>query len=284
MEKNANTPEWIDGLIYWFSSHLSEIGIATVFLILGAAIAWGLHRRALVGNQISYQLEDFRLLGYEKQPLPKAIGIMFDDLPVEKLNRVFLILWSSGRDTIHRDDIVDSDPLRLVFNRSRVLDAKVTHTSRDQKIINAAVMPEVTINTPDKGLEISITFDFLDKDDGMIVEVYHEPVPVDQLDEEDEKKPMMYLAGTIKGIRTGPQYFRWNPNPKLGEDLFGIVMGLVTGSAAALSIGYFFRTGSLAAVIAMTTWAIFVLPASMWMIYQLYNTFTNRPPKALRTP
>lgn len=226
MEKNGSTPEWIYIVANWFGDHLSEIGIAIAAFIITSVFALILHKKATIGKQISYQLKDFRLLGYDDLPLPDAIEIRFDGIPVDKLNRAVLILWNSGRDTIRGSEIVDADRLRLLLNESFILDAKVVTATRD--IIGAKLGPstgEVEKSGPRPG--VVIDFDFLDKGDGIVIEVLHAPESVDREGVDKDAAQFPCLNGTIRGIPDGPRQLGWQPNLKFGEDIIAPAVSAV---------------------------------------------------------
>jgi hypothetical protein len=97
-----------------------------------------------------------------------------------------IVFWNAGEVTITSDDLIQKDPLRLVLPEdSDILSVSVLKTSRD-------VTDFKTHANVDRPNEIEITFDFLDSNDGAVIEVLH-------TSESREAK----VHGTVRGIPRG---------------------------------------------------------------------------------
>lgn len=107
-----------------------------------------------------------------------GLGIFYNGTPIKSLYLTRIAFWNSGRETINRADITGNDPARITSEtNNRVLGAKLSYSRR----------PANDGSIEKHGEDLYISFDFLDQDDGLIVDVYHTS---------DSK---LKVSGTIKG-------------------------------------------------------------------------------------
>jgi hypothetical protein len=102
--------------------------------------------------------------------------------------------WNNGNQTMHGDQIVKADPLRIrVAEGCEILQAYVVATTRD--IIDA----QVSIAGWSSAIDVS--FDFLERGDGFVIFLAHTGGAGDAS-----------VQGTIKGVRQGPRNIKtgWN--------------------------------------------------------------------------
>ncbi len=163
-------PEWLNLLI----------ALISLFL------AYFFYRKSRSEAKLYYETRTRHLIGGSKKILPDEVRISFKGLEVPRLSSSHIIFWNAGRVTIRQDDIVQSDPVRIVFSdRTLVLRSRVVSSTR------AVIAFAAKIN-PEQAHEILCTFDYLDGGDGAVVEILHT----------DEKR-FPLVCGTIRGIPEG---------------------------------------------------------------------------------
>lgn len=164
----------------WVGAVIGLIGI------LAAVVMFRLSRRQALA---AFQIRSLRLLGHEPEKLPQDVEVRFQGKRVPRLTKSFIVFWNAGQATITGQDVVASDPLRVLCEEdAEVLSATSARVTRP--VINFQAHPST------HGANVTLlTFDFLDPGDGAVVEVLH------------TGSARASIAGTIKGIPAGPIYF-----------------------------------------------------------------------------
>jgi len=120
--------------------------------------------------------------------LPDDIKVLYRDAEVPRLTSSTIWFWNAGKTTVRGEDIVRIDPLRFRFG-GKVLNVGVEKVSRE------AI--QITIETPDERRDtVDCGFDFLDPDDGAVLEVLHSGAAT-----------APKCEGTIRGMPKGPQHW-----------------------------------------------------------------------------
>lgn len=160
----------------WFGSAVGLVGI-------GAALLTYLFSRQR--KRISYSYSGRTLLGANHQDLPEEISVTYEGRQINKLSRIVFIFWNSGEKIVVGDDIVRADPVRFDFGEEGViLSASVISQSRP--VIGAQV------KISDHNDMVFIDFDFLDPNDGVVIEVLH-----------SGPRGEFSIYGTVKGLPKG---------------------------------------------------------------------------------
>ncbi len=122
----------------------------------------------------------------ETNPVPglEDMDIVFDGQSVPRLTKTLVTIWNAGRKTMRGEDVVDDDPIRLMFD-GKVLRTRVLRSTRG--VIQFSAEPGGY--GPNS---VMCTFDFLDRRDGARIEILHTGT----------RNPPV-LEGTIKGIPEG---------------------------------------------------------------------------------
>ena len=134
-----------------------------------------------------------------------------------------------GSIPITRQDLAPTDPLKLVITGGRVLDVSLSQVTRE--VCNVSLKPATLVS----GTYVStISFDFLDKKDGAIVQIIT-----------DTKDANAILSGTIIGIPNGIINAR---ERKSGVSLTGVgcLIPIVILLAGFMGVSFLYRyvTGS----------------------------------------
>ncbi|WP_460417393.1 hypothetical protein [Pseudomonas sp. microsymbiont 2] len=165
------SPGWVGSLI----------GLAG---LIGALVVYFLTRKR---TSLSYGFVAEHLLGSSSDSLPPQITVQFNGNPIPRLTRSVIVLWNSGENTVMGSDIVERDPLRF-------------HVGTDGKVLSVAVLKASrTVNdftvqkaSPEAPNEAVLHFNFLDSNDGAVVEILHTS---------EERRPS--INGTVRGIPKG---------------------------------------------------------------------------------
>jgi len=111
------------------------------------------------------------------------LKIIYINQPIENLTITKILFWNRGCETINRQDIPQLDPLTIrVKNGLEILDAKITYVKNPAN--------QFSLIFSDDNSWINLEFDYVDKDEGAIVQVMHTGTS-----ESD-----VQISGTIKGV------------------------------------------------------------------------------------
>ena len=162
----------------------------TVSLIIGiaglsvAAFAYFRPRRR---RRLVYQMALLRYFDKNDYTLPEYAEMTYEGTEVERLTKVTVILWNRGTDTLHGNEIVSSDPIRLsVPEGTRILDVEIAKRTREA---NKCMIQQ----HPPGGHDVVIRYDYLDPRDGLALNLLH-----------DGATPLPEILGTATGLGDGP--------------------------------------------------------------------------------
>jgi hypothetical protein len=114
------------------------------------------------------------------------LEIKFAGKEVENLTVSKIYFWNAGRETINTADISEADPLRIVArNDAQILDVKVLKENKPAS--------RFLVSTNAERNQYYLSFDFLDKDWGAVIQVIHTGV----------KSADVGVVGSIRGS-SGP--------------------------------------------------------------------------------
>lgn len=132
-----------------------------------------------------YLYENIPVIGSEHSIFGDEVKISFKDTPIKKLSMCRVTIRNIGGEPIRRHDIPESDPLKIYFDKgTKILSAKIKNFTKNP--IKFEIF-EVQDNS------LGFTFDFLDKNDGALIEIIHDGSP--------SQKPQ--FKGTIIGAPHG---------------------------------------------------------------------------------
>jgi hypothetical protein len=203
-----------------FGAGLSILGI------IGGYILYRLGRRE---KKPLWSIKNNNLISGFSKRVPN-LEIKYSDQNIETLSVCKVVFWNSASETIRRDDIAEADPLAIVLlNNAKLLDASLlAHNSMPSQFL-IYTKPEIN--------STFLSFDFVDKDQGAVVQVIHTGAMLKDVD----------VKGTIKGAGTPRQ------NP-LDSSFLWFLTGLIT---------YF---GSILAIALVGAYFIYQLDLNHWML------------------
>jgi hypothetical protein len=173
---------WIDKTLDllapgWVGSIIGLLGI------VAAVVTYFLTRQR---SLLAYRYAGERLLGLSTDGLPADITVQYRGQNIPRLTRTLVVFWNRGEKTILAEDVVPSDPLRLkLAGEGTVLAATVLRSSRDVCGVDVGLLAE-------ESSAVSLSFAFLDKADGAVVEVLH-----------TSEERSLRFSGTVRGLPAG---------------------------------------------------------------------------------
>lgn len=112
----------------------------------------------------------------------EQLTMFYSDEPIENLTVSKIMFWNAGRDTISEQDIANADPLMVyVKDDYKILNVKIIHIENP--------VNQFSISTIDDN-HIGINFDYIDKDEGLIIQLFHTGKSNEDIE----------IQGTIKGV------------------------------------------------------------------------------------
>ncbi|WP_321863405.1 hypothetical protein [Pseudomonas paraveronii] len=176
---------WID----YAQSLLDKSWLGTLLGIAGIVFGVLTYLWTRKRTSLAYVHLGEHLLGSASDALPQQIVVQYNGISIPRLTKSIVILWNNGENTVNGEDIVAKDPLRFhVGDDGQILSILILKSSR-------AVNDFSFLSTPSaKANEEVFTFNFLDANDGVVVEILHTST---------DRKPR--IKGTLKGL---PQGFR----------------------------------------------------------------------------
>ncbi|WP_233237423.1 hypothetical protein [Bordetella sp. LUAb4] len=166
--------------------YLSLGWVGTILGIIGIGLSVYFYLAAKSNKRLYWCHEGSLLLGRANGQLPPGITVQYYDQQIPRLTRTRVWIWNPSDPTIHRADIESTDPLRIHFDTDgQILAATVQKSHRN--VTGFFVAP-----APNSATDLVIEFNFLDRDDGALVEILHTGSSV---------RPE--LMGTVRGIPKG---------------------------------------------------------------------------------
>jgi hypothetical protein len=135
-------------------------------------------------SRLSTQVNTLSLIG-QNPVFPAEIGFTFKGVAVPTVTLTRVAIWNAGNTTIRGEQIVNRDRLRVVTSAgSSVLDAVVLGHTRSVNDVSCSI-------DPGAANQVNCTFDYLDYDDGALLQIVH--TGTDHVE----------VTGTLRGIPKG---------------------------------------------------------------------------------
>jgi hypothetical protein len=244
---------------------------------IGAIISLLFYLLARNRSRINYQTSNLKIIGNLSLNLPQDFEVTLSGEKIESLYKSQIIIWNGGTTTIDGSNIVKDDPLRIVF-------------SPNTKIFNIGIVGETRkINkfsfdvSLDNQNVCNLTFDFLDKKDGVVLEILHTKSP-------EQPKIRGTVKGLVNGIKSKGQVEFIKNRSKLKWKWFLIILGIILVSSIAVSIGLvslFFSlrdlTGRFSTLkVYMIMFTATFITSILMMAVSTFEPFKKKYPKSLK--
>jgi hypothetical protein len=160
------------------------LGIISIFVALIAIpITFLVGRRTRQLPDLRYCVDFDVVLKPNEKLLDQGLTMTVGDKPINSISRTRIAFWNQRGDTIRREDIVASDPLRIKFpDEGTPLQVRTLSSSREQTRLEA-------FTDPANHHLVDLDFDYLDAGDGAVFEIV----------QEGTARPE--LSGTIMGAK-----------------------------------------------------------------------------------
>ena len=156
------------------------IGIVSLFI--GVLLAYAFRAR----SRLAARTNTLELVG-PNAVLPHEIEFLFRGNKVPNVTMSRIAIWNSGNTTLKGDQIVSTDPLRIVTSPgSKILESTIRACTRDVNDFSCSIRSDL-MN------EAECRFDYLDSGDGALIQIIHTG--------DSKVKVLGTLRGVPKGIR-----------------------------------------------------------------------------------
>lgn len=154
--------------------NLIFLGIGIIGILIG--IYYGKKVKKLV-----YNIKSTNFIHAYENVIPH-ITVLYKNSSVPNLTIVKLGIWNIGNDVINNTDIPTLDPIQIIVNKPfQILEAFINYASKPAN--------DFLIKVSDDKQRINLNFDFIDKNDGVVLTLFHTGNNINDLK----------LSGIIKG-------------------------------------------------------------------------------------
>ncbi len=187
-----------------------------------------------------------------------GLEILYKGQLVRNLSVSKIIFWNNGSETIDKEDIVQANPLRIVGKDGvSILDAKIVAENNKASLF--------TCYLDDEG-KLRITFDYLDKDHGAVIQLTHTGLSSKDL----------VVEGQIKGVKV----IKWTELDFVDVVAMYRSNRIKPSVRKALSFLFWFFGGSLFSCFGITF--LSSIYANGWRIPEnVRDSYGNSPPPDL---
>jgi len=150
----------------WFNFVSLAIGVFGIFYSLYLTKKYAKEKRPC------FNLRTIRILSTPNQIKENKIEIKYNGNPIKTLHLGTLSFWNDGKETIRKDDAIISSPLRLILpNDAMIFDFEIIESRKENNFV---------INQLENNI-LSLDFDFLDYNDGVIINFFHTPAKANDI-------------------------------------------------------------------------------------------------------
>jgi hypothetical protein len=169
----------------------SIVGFVGVFIgILGIILSYFFYLKSIRVKKPFYLINNNNLFR-DNLALLNGLDILYNGNRVENLSISQVAFWNKGNEIIDNSDIVKTEPLRIESKKNiQILDSKII---TENNPTNEFVLKPIDMS------RVEIQFDFIEKNDGVVIQVIHTGVDAESL----------VVRGKIKGaeIKTYSEKF-----------------------------------------------------------------------------
>lgn len=172
----------VDQIFEYLNTSWVGVIITIVLSVIAILLSFIFFQKGKQKFSINHYTESTLLIDKKNTEKPDDVEIYFSKKPVDKLYKTLIYIWNSGNQTIRKNDLNTIDKFRIdIENDSEILSIKIVKTTRN--VIN------FSLNNLINSQIHEIVFDYLDPNDGVVVEIFHNGSLND-----------LKLKGTIVGI------------------------------------------------------------------------------------
>lgn len=158
--------EYILSFLGKFKGVGSSVYIGLILTFLGLFLSW---RSYTANNKRVALFARTTKLVEGLSNIYSGLEIFFRGEKQDNVSVTKLVFWNRGKQPIRREDLVVKEPLTVqAKERVTILDAKLLYPENDNA--NEVIL---NVNQEHSTQKFEITFDFLDKDEGFVLQVIH---------------------------------------------------------------------------------------------------------------
>lgn len=159
----------------------TSVGLIGIFI--GFFISYYFYRKSLRQKEPLWAIRSNNIIKDSRQVI-ENLTVLYNNVSVDNLTISMLILWNDGDETINRQDIETINKLRInCTGESQILDARVIASNNSSSQFN--------VIKPESCKCAYISFEYLDKSQGAVIQVVHTGLSSDAL----------VVVGDIKGVK-----------------------------------------------------------------------------------
>jgi hypothetical protein len=193
--------------------------LGIVIGVIGIILAFVFYFRSKEKSRPCYAAVRRVLIGSPNSSLPPEIEITYQGQKISSLYRTVIYFWNAGTKTLDHEDVASSDPIVFHFDGDSVKVLEIWSVKSTRSVVSPSAIQ--------KGNNVELSFDFLDRGDGVAIEIFHTGTDA-----------RIYCAGTVKGVTKGivRQAAQLLPNNKLSLS-FGWIPAKSTATGFGASAG-----------------------------------------------
>jgi len=177
--------------------NLSDITIMLVEIPISIIISYWFFRVALRDKEPVYYQKSKNLVEESSQKI-EQIKTTYKGINLSNLSLSEIIFWNNGRQTIQKSDLDTANHLRVITHKNnKILEAKILYSNN--------LSNQFTINLSENYDYINFSFDYLDKNQGAVIQIVYQRIYPQDLE----------VVGDIKGVSR-----KWNQKNKTKIDKF----------------------------------------------------------------
>lgn len=139
--------------------------IGTAIAVLGFVFAYYFYVKSKRTKQPYCITFSSAITGKVLRTVPD-LELTYKKRPINNLALTKLVFWNAGAETIHSSDIPEKSPFLIKLNGdAKILNCNLEFVKKEASAIAATVAPAQD--------QIMVTFDYLDRNDGFVLELLH---------------------------------------------------------------------------------------------------------------
>ena len=140
---------------------ISDPYIGFLIGVLGVVVGIYYGRKGIKYKQISYAIKTITIT--PKDLLPSKIDLIYGGQKLNTFSVTDVLIWCSGKDVINRDDIAKNNPVKIAVSSNQLFEYKELNTNEKDNLFQ----------TFQQNNEIVIDFNYICKENGIAIRIYH---------------------------------------------------------------------------------------------------------------
>lgn len=171
----------INQKVSWLADNPWIAMLSLLLAFAGIIIAVVIYIKSKKTKSVFYAIRNYNLIRDFVSKIP-LLKISWDEEKIENVSISKVALWNSGSDVVENRDIASLDPLTIsVLSPFKILDKNIIYSKNSKNKL------ELILN--EEGTKIEVKFEFIDRQEGVIIQVIHT----------GKRKEDLHITGTIKG-------------------------------------------------------------------------------------